>query len=119
MGIQLIRETLKLGKQLRVKRYLVDVTAARYTDTIAAAYELAFSDLQRTENLDIESRVAMIADPKDDSYDFIETVISNAGFGITKFTDQDQGKKFLMERKAPPGTEPSPCTRLSPWPLPT
>ena len=37
-----------LGKQLHVKRFLVDVTEARNVDPIGETYEFAYSDMQKS-----------------------------------------------------------------------
>jgi hypothetical protein len=100
-AMQLNQEAQELGKQLQVKHYLVDVTAAKFTETTIATYELAYSDLRAPKGLAADSRVAILVHPKDESHDFLETVTRNADFSVKKFADPDQARRFLSRELAP------------------
>jgi len=84
-----------MGKKMGINRYLVDVTKARNTDSITESYDFAYSDMKRTEGIDIHARVATLASPGDHSHDFIETVALNSGLNVKIFTDPELAREFL------------------------
>lgn len=89
-----------LGRQLNIRRYLVDVTEARNTETSLENYEFAYVDMQEVPGIDKFARVAILASPGDHSHDFVETVSRNAGLNVKIFTTADQAKRFLMDGDA-------------------
>jgi hypothetical protein len=97
-------EAHALGKKLQLKRYLVDVTEAKNTETIIGNYNFAYSDMQKMEGIDKRARVATLVSPDDHSHDFIETVSRNAGLNVRIFTDLDEAKQFLMGNTGPEPT---------------
>ncbi len=92
---QLNLEAHALGKQLKIRRYLVDVTEARNTDTVTGNYDFAYSDMQKMEGIDKSAKVAILVDPSDHTHDFIETVTRNAKLNVRIFTDPEQAMRFL------------------------
>jgi hypothetical protein len=94
-------ETHALGRQLNVRRYLVDVTEARNTDTVIGNYNFAYSDMQKMEGIDKRARVATLVSPGDHSHDFTEMVSRNAGLNVRIFTDLYKAKQFLMHNDSP------------------
>lgn len=99
--MQKILEAHALGRQLQIRRYLVDVTEAINTDKIVENYTFAYTDMQRTEGIDRFARVAALVSPADHSHDFVETVARNAGLDFSLFTELDLAKKFLMCKDTP------------------
>ena len=89
-------EAHALGKKLNVRRYLVDATESRNTDSVANNYDFAYTDMQQTDNLDRSAIVANLVSPNDHSHDFVETVARNAGLHFRLFTDPDGAMRFLM-----------------------
>ena len=104
-AMQLNLEAHALGKQLQVRRYLVDVTEAKNTGTTSENYGFAYSDMQKLEGIDKGARVATLVDPNDHSHDFMETVARNAGLNVRIFKDLDQAKRFLMDDYSPNKTD--------------
>lgn len=90
-------EAHALGRQLKIRRYLVDVTEARNTETCLESYDFAYEDMKKIPGIDRSARVAILASPGDHSHDFVETVSRNAGFNVKKFTTPDQAQRFLMD----------------------
>jgi hypothetical protein len=87
---------IKEAKRHGIKKFLVDVRA---TSNIAATYEqvlFAYKDMDRLE-LDRISRIAILVDAGDQSHDFIETVLLNAGYNCRLFTDEDSALEWLVE----------------------
>ena len=94
-------EAHALGRQLHIRRYLVDVTEARNVEFNTENYQFAYTDLRKTEGIDKHARVVTLVSPDDHSHDFIETVSRNAGFNLRLFTDLRQAKRFLMDEDSP------------------
>lgn len=90
-------EAHALGRQLGINRYLVDITQARNTETVKNNYDFAYTDMHRTEGLDMLARVAALISPGDHSHDFFETVARNSGLNFTLFTDPDKARQHLMQ----------------------
>jgi hypothetical protein len=101
IAMRLNLEAHALGRKLHVKRYLVDVTEAKNTDTIIGNYNFAYSDMQQMEGIDKHALVATLVSPDDHSHDFIGTVARNAGLNVEIFTDADEAKRFLMGDNSP------------------
>lgn len=93
-----IIESHALGKDLRINRYLVDVTRARNIDSILGNYDFAYSDIKKQKGIDLGARIAAVVSPGDQSHDFIETVLFNAGLSIKLFTDPEMARKYLLEK---------------------
>jgi hypothetical protein len=100
-AMQMNLETHELGRRLRIRRYLVDLTESRNTDTILNTYEFAYSDMRKTEGIDVGARVAMLVSPADHSHDFVETTLYNAGLNSRLFTDPEEAVRFLLDEKTP------------------
>lgn len=90
-------EAHAVGKKMGISRYLVDVTEARNTDSVMGNYDFAYSDMKKTEGIDIHARVAILISPGDHSHDFIETVALNAGLNVRIFTGPELAREFLTE----------------------
>jgi hypothetical protein len=90
-------EAHALGKQLRLNRYLVDVTEARNTDSVADSYDFAYKDMSDTPQIDRAARVATLVRPGDSSHDFIEIVAKNAGLDVTLFSDRELAVRHLLQ----------------------
>jgi hypothetical protein len=88
-------EAHALGRKINVRRYLVDVTEARNTESEIENYKFAYADMLNTEGIDREARVAMLVSPDDHSHDFVETVAINAGLNVRRFADREAALRFL------------------------
>jgi hypothetical protein len=102
-ALQMNLEAHALGRQLKIKRYFVDMTEARNTDKPLEDYDFAHSDMRQTEGIDKQAWVAALVSPNDHSHDFIETVLKNAGLHLKLFTDPVEAKRYLMEAVLPIG----------------
>lgn len=91
------QEAHALGKQKGIQRYLVDLTAARNTDTIPDQYDFAYKDMQQAEGIDRLARVAVLVDPGDHSHDFIETVARNSGQDVRIFKNREAAEAYLAD----------------------
>jgi len=95
-ALQMNREAHSLGRQLHIKRYLVDATEARNVEMPSGNYHSAYSDMQNAEAFDKNAIIAAVVSPDDHSHDFVETVARNAGFRMRLFTDFLEAKRYLM-----------------------
>lgn len=89
------REAHALGRELGIRCFLVDVTRARNIDSVVDQYDFAYTDMQRTPEIDRGARVATLVAPGDDSHDFVETVAKNSGLNMKLFTDRDEALAWL------------------------
>lgn len=95
-AMQQNKEAHKLGEELGINRYLVDVRKARNTDSVIEKYNFAYNDMQHTEGINKRAKVVFVSAPEDNSHDFIETVSRNAGLNVTIFKDIEEAKRFLL-----------------------
>lgn len=96
-AMEMNREAHAFGREHGVRRYLVDVRECRNVDSVLGNYEFAYKDMQRTEGIDRNARVATLVDPGDHSHDFVETVARNTGLDVTLFTDPERAVRHLTE----------------------
>ena len=85
----------KLGTEMGIKKFLVDVTGARNTETVLNNYKFAYEDIRHTPEMDVTAIVAMLVAPDDHSHDFFETAAKNSGLNITLFRDKQKAIEFL------------------------
>jgi hypothetical protein len=88
----------KLGRENGIKKFLVDYTNARNTETVFNNYQFAYHDMRHTEGIDITAIVATVVAPEDHSHDFIETAAKNSGLNFTLFRDKQKAIEFLKSQ---------------------
>lgn len=91
-------EAHKLGKERGIRKYLVDLTNARNTETVLNNYQFAYGDMKHTEGIDVSAIVAAVVDPDDHSHDFIETTFKNSGLNLTLFRDKQKAIDYLNSK---------------------
>lgn len=91
-------EAHKIGKEHRIKKYLVDVIHARNTESNIENYQFTNEDVRRTNEIDKSAIVALVVDPEDHSHDFIETLSINSGLNVTLFRDKVKAIEFLKSK---------------------
>jgi len=84
-----------LGRELGIKRYLVDMTESRNVESVLANYEFAKKEIWNAPEIDTTAVVAIVVSPDDHSHDFIETVARNAGLQVTIFRDRARAEEHL------------------------
>lgn len=90
-------EAHALGKKMGINRYFMDLTESRNTDSVLNNYTFAYTDMQNVEEINRFARVVALVSPDDNSHDFIETVLKNAGLNITLFTDKELALQHLLK----------------------
>lgn len=89
------RDAHTLGAKLGIRRYLVDVTAARNTESVLDQYEFAYQDMAAEAVIDRHARVALLVAPDDHSHDFVVVATTNAGMDTRLFTDRAEAERYL------------------------
>jgi hypothetical protein len=81
---------------MNIKRFLFDVRMARNACSILENYHYAYND---PDNLHLlkDIRSAILVSKGDQSHDFVETTLRNAGINVKIFTDESAAVKFLEE----------------------
>ncbi len=91
------------GREIGVRRYLVDLTEATNSDSAIQDYEMAYTDFP-THGIDRFAKVVGLVSPGDHSHDFLATVFQNAGFRIDLFDDREKAVSALLAGKPGPQT---------------
>ena len=94
-AMRLNLEAHALGKDLGLRRYLVDLRGSRNTDSLSGQFEFAYEDMQNTPGIDRLAKVALLVAADDHSHDFIETVTGNAGLTVRIFRDLGRAESYL------------------------
>lgn len=94
IAIEYDLEAHKLGNELGINCYLMDLTESRNTDTVLDSYSFAYKDVN-VEEIDKTAIVALLVAQDDHSHDFIETVSKNAGLNVQLFRDRTLAENYL------------------------
>lgn len=86
-----------VGKQLRINRYLVDLTETVSNEPIIDQYDFAYKDMKDVPEIDKSACIAILVSPEDHSHDFIEIVSRNNGANVTLFRDREQAESYLVQ----------------------
>ena len=95
---QAIEQNIKahqLGASMGISRYLVDLTASHYIGTTLDHYEFAYKDMQGSDMINRNARVALLVAKDDYSHDFVETVSRNNGMDVSLFRDRQAAINHL------------------------
>lgn len=93
---QLGIEAIHLGKKNNINLYLYDLRNSINRETVNANYIYAKQDVQKIEP-DFANKIAMLVSPSDNSHDFVETVLRNAGHNVLIFHDEQKAIDWLLE----------------------
>lgn len=95
---QITKDTLKVfdAADPRPKGFLFDFRKAPNLESASQVYAFAYHDAQ-TLKVDRVARAAILVAPDDKSHDFSETVLRNAGYPASIFTDEDAAIRWLEE----------------------
>jgi hypothetical protein len=88
-------EAHAMGRELGIRRYLVDMTESRNAESVLANYEFARKEIWDAPEIDKTALVAVLVSPEDHSHDFVETVARNAGLRVTLFRDRARAEQHL------------------------
>ena len=97
LGMTRVLEAHKLGEEIGINRYLVDLTEAVNIDPAYKSYKYAYEDMQTPSGINRNVRVAMLVSADDHTHDFVETVLRNAGHNVVLFRDRDSAIQHLLK----------------------
>ena len=104
LGVAYNIEAHKLAGNLRINKFLVDLTETKNMDTFVEKYEFAYKDLQNLPEIFKKEIIAMVVAPRDHSHDFVEKISRKIGFNVTIFRDihaaEEYIKNAVFEEKA-------------------
>jgi hypothetical protein len=97
LAIKYDMEAHKIGHELGIDRYLMDLTESKNVESSVDNYEFAYKDIRDTPDIDRSARVAILVSPDDHSHDFIITVTRNSGLDVTLFIDREEAIRHLLQ----------------------
>ena len=98
MARKYTEESAALGARLGIRSFLFDVRGAPNVETPLPIYRFAYEELPAFP-LDPGASSAILASPGDESHDFVEVSLKNAGFDVRLFRDEESAVGWLLERK--------------------
>lgn len=96
IALKATEEAHSMGRRYGIHHYLVDVTEAVNIENLLGNYGFAYDDLDKA-NIDRSACVATLVDSEDQSHDFLETLLINAGHDVTLYRDRDTAIKYLYK----------------------
>jgi len=96
VAIKATEESHAIGKEFGIKHYLVDASEARNYENPFKNYNFAYEDLDKA-GIDKTACVALLVDPSDNTHDFVETLMVNAGHNVTLFKNRESAITHLLE----------------------
>ncbi|TFG94845.1 MAG: hypothetical protein E4H13_14275 [Calditrichales bacterium] len=96
VGVMLAEKAISKASEYQITRYLFDLRNSLNTDSAFNKYAYAYQDMARL-NLDPQARIALLTNPTDKSHDFVETVMHNAGFNVSLFSEEKFAVSWLSE----------------------
>ncbi len=97
VAMQYTIDSHKLGNELGIMKFLLDVREAKNVQMMGDNYNFAAKEIPTSSKVDRRAKVACIVSPDDHSHDFIETVLQNNGVNLTLFRDIDQAIAHLQD----------------------
>ena len=89
-------ESHVLGRKHSISNFLLDAKSAHNDGSFLDNYSFAYEDLKKA-NINKVACVALIVDPEDNSHNFLETVLRNAGHNVTLFRHWESAVHYLKE----------------------
>ncbi|MBN1827372.1 MAG: hypothetical protein JW958_14020 [Candidatus Eisenbacteria bacterium] len=94
LALEFLRAASATADKNNVKSFLFDVRGVPCAMGSWAAYEIAYSKLAPL-GYRWDSRMALLASPGDQTYDFLRTVARNAGYPWKSFSDEEEAIAWL------------------------
>ncbi|WP_290581569.1 STAS/SEC14 domain-containing protein [Ketobacter sp.] len=94
IAAQMADETTRRLKAENLEAALIDVRSRRNVEFASQNYHFANADVPAL-SLRKTDRIAVLADPDDDSHDFIEIVMRNTGYNLRIFRDEEEALAWL------------------------
>jgi len=94
LAVKLAGEIVTLGEKLSVLGCLIDIRGTTSASSVSDKYMFAY-EKTKVAGLPRHWRVAFLKDNSDDSPDFIETAMKNAGYMFQIFEDEREAIDWL------------------------
>ena len=94
LALRLAGEFIEIGENPGVVGCLIDIRGTTSVSSVVEKYQFAHSDAQ-VVGLPHHWRIAFLVDHADGSLDFIETVMTNAGYAFLVFEDECEAISWL------------------------
>jgi hypothetical protein len=91
-------EAHKLGKELALNKYLVDLTNARNVESTLNNYQFTYGDMKQEPGINLTAIAALVVAEDDHSHDFFETLAKNSGLNVTLFRDKEKAIEYLNKK---------------------
>lgn len=88
-------EASNLGKKKHITKFLYDLRNSRNIESINTNYIFAYQEVKKID-LNPGNMVAMLTSVGDNSHNFVETVLRNAGFNVRIFNEEQEALKWLQ-----------------------
>ncbi len=96
IALQYTTESHKLGNELGIMKFLVDLSKATNVQMVGDNYNFVNQDIAKAPAVDRKAKVAFLVSKEDHSHDFIETVLRNRGYNVSLFRDKDEALAHLL-----------------------
>ena len=84
-----------LSKQTDIERFFFDLRGAVCEEDMLSIYTMAYEDLEKI-GPSRSHMSAFLTDLDDNSHDFMETLLRNAGFNVKQFKDRETALTWLL-----------------------
>ncbi|NLT50977.1 MAG: hypothetical protein GXX85_08690 [Ignavibacteria bacterium] len=92
--IKSVADTNEAGKKYKIERLLTDVREVKNVDTTKHNYVSAFKSLPSPDEHQYK-KVALVADPMDNSHSMLTAFIEMRGFRCKEFLTEEEAVKWL------------------------
>lgn len=89
-------EATHLARKNNINLFLYDLRNSINRESVNSNYIFAKQDINRIQP-DYANKIAMLASPNDQSHNFVETVLRNAGHNVLLFRDKEKALEWLLE----------------------
>ena len=93
-AIRFTGEYTDLGARLNTKKCLIDMQGITSTSGVIGKYQFAYIEARKA-GLTPDWKIALLKDADDETPDFIETVMNNAGYRFKVFTEKSDAVQWL------------------------
>lgn len=87
-------ESNELANEYNLKNFLYDVRNAPNIESTTSNYNFAYKGMPRFKEKSAK-QVAILTSPMDVTHNFLITVMNNAGYNVSHFTDEKEAIKWL------------------------
>lgn len=100
-AIEFSTRLVQVGAERGVWSFLIDVRGTRSVSSDVEKYNFAY---RRADDIKVprSGDFALVKDPEDRSFDFLELVMANAGFQVAMFDDEQAAVEWLAARRDHP-----------------